>query len=27
LPGNHHTCITKHMAALVAKMKKTLDSL
>ena len=27
LPGDHHTCITKHMSALVAKMKKTLDSL
>ncbi len=27
LPGDHHTCITKHMDALVAKMKKTLDSL
>ncbi len=27
LPGDHHTCITKHMAVLVAKMKKTLESL
>jgi len=27
LPGDHHTCITKYTPALVAKMKKTLDSL
>ncbi len=27
LLGDHHTCITNHLAALVAKMKKTLDSL
>jgi len=27
LPGDHHTCITKHMDALAAKMKKTLDSI
>ena len=25
LPGDHHTCITKHTPALVAKMKETLD--
>jgi pimeloyl-ACP methyl ester carboxylesterase len=27
LPGDHHTCITKHTAALATKMKNTLDSL
>jgi surfactin synthase thioesterase subunit/acyl carrier protein len=27
LPGDHHTCITRYTPALVAKMKKTLDSL
>lgn len=27
LPGDHHTCITTHMPELVAKIKKTLESI